>query len=161
MSRLAPETAVHAVSAHAHQAPDRRRWADVLKHRWPTWLGIATAAFFIVIAEWLPPDFGAWMLVLAALVYLVFGAVRKQLRSPGLLALETAGVLVFSTLALAALSVDQDLGRYLLAAGWLGHAAWDFAHHRADKVVPRWYAELCAVVDVLIAAFLIVIVPML
>ena len=31
-------------SPHAHQAPDRRRWTDVLMHRWPTALGIAVAA---------------------------------------------------------------------------------------------------------------------
>jgi hypothetical protein len=29
---------------HAHQRSDRRRWADVLMHRWPTALGIALAA---------------------------------------------------------------------------------------------------------------------
>ncbi len=119
MSRCASDAA-EPLPEHVHPAPDRRRWADVLKHRWPTWLGIAPAAFcLVVIRQWLPPDFWAWLLVPVALVYLVFGAVRKQLRSPGLLALETVGVLVFSALALAALYVDRDLGRYLLAAGWL------------------------------------------
>jgi hypothetical protein len=31
-------------SPHAHQAPERRRWTDVLIHRWSTVLGIAVAA---------------------------------------------------------------------------------------------------------------------
>ena len=29
----------------------------------------------------------------------------------------------FTAIALAAVSVDQDLGRYVVAAGWFGHAA--------------------------------------
>jgi hypothetical protein len=31
-------------SPQAHQAPNRRRWTDVILHRWPTALGIAVAA---------------------------------------------------------------------------------------------------------------------
>ena len=45
----------------------------------------------------------------------------------------------------------------MLAAGWLAHAAWDVAHHRADRVVPRWYAELCMVCDLIIAAALLTV----
>jgi hypothetical protein len=48
-----------------------------------------------------------------------------------------------------ALYVAPDLGRYVLAAGWFGHCLWDIAHHVAKRVVPRWYAEYCAVADVL------------
>lgn len=43
-----------------------------------------------------------------------------------------------------------DLGRYFLAAGYFGHAAWDVAHHIANKVVPRSYADFCGVVDLLL-----------
>lgn len=89
------------------------------------------------------------VLLVAALAFVLRGAVRGQLRRPGPVMLETAGMLVFTALALGALSVDRELGRYLLAAGWLGHAAWDFAHYRADKVVSRSFAEWCAVVDFL------------
>jgi hypothetical protein len=51
--------------------------------------------------------------------------------------------------------------RYIAAAGWIGHAAWDVAHHRdlsrheAVGVVPRGYAEFCIVVDLLVGASLI------
>ena len=58
----------------------------------------------------------------------------------------------FGGLALAGLAVDPDLGRYLVAAGWFAHGIWDLVHLRANKVVARSYAELCAVVDILIAA---------
>ncbi|MDQ4031849.1 MAG: hypothetical protein M3332_06115, partial [Actinomycetota bacterium] len=53
-------------------------------------------------------------------------------------------------------------GHYVVAAGWIGHAIWDVAHHRdlnhhrAVGVVPRWYAESCFVLDLLIGASLLV-----
>ena len=31
-------------SPQAHRVPERRRWTDVMMHRWPTALGIAIAA---------------------------------------------------------------------------------------------------------------------
>ena len=72
---------------------------------------------------------------------------------------ETAGMVGFAAIALAAVSVDPDLGRYIVAAGWFGHAAWDFAHLRADKVVSRSFAEWWTVFDVLRAVG-ILILPM-
>lgn len=72
-----------------------------------------------------------------------------------MLPLQAAGLLGFGVLALLALLADDGLGRYLLAAGWLGHAAWDFAHHRAKKIVPRAWAEWCLVVDLSGAAAMV------
>ncbi|WP_371784497.1 hypothetical protein [Streptosporangium subroseum] len=37
-----------------------------------------------------------------------------------------------------------------MAAGLLGHAAWDAAHWRADRVVTRPFAEWCGVLDLLL-----------
>jgi hypothetical protein len=34
-------------SSHAQRVPDRRRWTDVLKHRWPTALGVAVGALTV------------------------------------------------------------------------------------------------------------------
>ncbi len=65
----------------------------------------------------------------------------------------------FGAIALAAsywLYVDPDLARYALAAGWFGHAAWDFAHHVAHtKVVAWWYPEFCFVADVLVGCVIL------
>ena len=61
----------------------------------------------------------------------------------------------FGALVLAALVVEPDLGRYLVAAGWFLHGLWDFVHLRRNAVVSRSYAEWCGVVDVLIAAQLV------
>lgn len=123
-----------------------------LMRRWPTGLAIALVA--LLVGTGLRTDF-ARGIVGAAIIYWVWGAVRGQLWRPAWLTLETAGVAAFGALTVAAAFMDAGPTRYLLAAGWLAHAAWDVAHHRADRIVPRWYAECCAVVDVLLAAALL------
>ena len=67
-------------SSHAHQAPDRSRWADFLKHRWPTALGIALAA---MTAYDLEIDAGsvsslAALVVLMAFVYVGAAALDRR-----------------------------------------------------------------------------------
>ncbi|GGX18298.1 hypothetical protein [Streptomyces chryseus] len=115
-------------------------------HRWPTLLALALAV--ATFADGLPaPEFLAALLVVMPLCYLLFGALRAELRPPRVLALQIAGLLGFAAVALTALAVDETLGLHLLAAGWLAHAVWDFAHHRTGKVVPRAWAEWCCVVD--------------
>ena len=53
------------------------------------------------------------------------------------------------------LTVAPEVARYVLAAGWFGHGVWDLVHLRRDAVVSRSYAEWCGVLDVLIAAELL------
>lgn len=147
----------------AVSSPARRlRWTDLLMHRWPTALGAALAIFALMNegadGSTVTAGLAVATLIMAA-AYLPIGALRGQLGSPGLLAVETAGVIVFGTLALAALLADGRPAQYLLAAAWLGHGAWDVAHHRADKVVPRWYAEVCAILDVATAVGILLAVP--
>lgn len=123
-------------------------------HRWPTLLavGVAVATF----ADGLPAlELLAGLLVLMPLCYLAFGAVRGELGRPGALPLQAAGLLAFGAVALVAVAVDDTVARYVLAAGWLGHAAWDLVHHRSGKVVPPAWAEWCFVVDLLGAAALV------
>lgn len=124
----------------------------VLSRRWPTLAGTAVVA--LLWATGLLEDF-AEGLVVAALVYWVWGAVRGQLWRPGWFTLETAGVLGFGAVMVLALSLPGPHDAHVLAAGWVGHTAWDLAHYRADRIVPRWWAESCAVADVLIAVALL------
>jgi hypothetical protein len=108
--------------------------AAVLQRRQATWLVavVVVAAFAALrLQDWVDPVVA---FSVAALALVLWGAVRGQLRR-GALVVEMAGMVGFTAIALAAVSVDQDLGRYIVAAGWFGHAAWDFAHLRADKVV--------------------------
>ena len=123
--------------------------AAVLQRRQATWLVavVIVAAFAALrLQDWVDP---VAALLAAALALVLWGAARGQLRRRGALVVEMAGMVGFTAIALAAVSVDPDLGRYIVAAGWFGHAAWDFAHFRADKVVSRSFAEWCGVVDLL------------
>ena len=129
-------------------AIEPRSLTTAIKNLWPIVLGIAVGLVVIQGLE-LDASLSVLALVIAA-IYLPIGAVRKQIGRPHVLWLETLGVIVFAALALGALYVDRQLAQFLLAAAFFGHAAWDFAHHRADKVVPRWYAEFCIVADVII-----------
>lgn len=143
-------------------ASDQVGWVTILRHWWPTLVGIAAGTLALV-------DDGvdgsrvttqlAVITIIVAVAYLPIGAARKQLRDHRILVLETAGVLVFGALALGALLAEGRTAQYLLAAAWLGHGVWDIAHHLADKVVPRWYAEICAVLDVSVAVGIILAVP--
>lgn len=133
-----------------------RRW-------WPGFAGLAVGVASVLdVQPWTATEATTWLLPVLALVYLIFGASRGRLRRPGVLPLQTAGLLGFGGLALLALFLDPAVGHYVVAAGWFGHAFWDVAHHRdlnhhrAVGVVPRWYAEACFVFDLLVAASLIV-----
>jgi hypothetical protein len=54
--------------------------------------------------------------IVAALMLVLWGAVRRRLRR-GTLVVEIVRIVGFTSIALAAVSVDQDLGRYVVAAG--------------------------------------------
>src|SRR5918998_2036836 len=132
--------------------------AAVLQRRQATWLVavVVVAAFAALrLQDRIDPVVA---FSVAALALVLWGAVRGQLRR-GAFVVEMAGMVGFTAIALAAVSVDPGLGRYIVAAGWIGHAAWDFAHLRADKVVSRSFAEWCTVFDIL-RAIGILILPM-
>ncbi|HEU5037306.1 MAG TPA: hypothetical protein VFT70_09885 [Nocardioides sp.] len=135
--------------------------SNVLKRRWLTALGVAATAASLALVSPLPAHVqtwvGAWGVLTAAVIYLTWGSARGELTAPRWLTIETAGVLAFGALAIAATATSPDAGRYVLAGGWLGHAAWDMVHHRADRVVPRWYAELCMICDLIVAASLLLV----
>jgi hypothetical protein len=179
-----------------HRTP---RWPDVLKHRWPTVLGIAVAVLtafdleldtgfvaslsalvvvmalvylgsaaldrrwsaWVVLLAGLPVAFfltptsgvaAAVVLLFASLVLLVLGVARGQLRRPGGLTLQAAGMLGFGASALATLYVDTVVGAYLVAAALLVHAVWDAFHYLRDRVVARSYAEFCGIFDLVLGA---------
>jgi hypothetical protein len=133
--------------------------SGALARRWPSGVAIAAAAASLIVLAPFPERVqtyvSAWSVLLAAVIYLTWGTARGDLTGRRLLSAQTAAVLGFGAVALAAVAVDPDRARYVLAAGWLAHAAWDVAHHRADRVVPRWYSETCMVADLLLAATLL------
>lgn len=147
--------------AHPETRTAGRRLRDALARRWPTALGVAaTTASLAVIApvpHHVQTVITAWGVLTAAVIYLAWGTARGELTGRRWLTIETAGVLAFGALAITATATDPQAARYVLAAGWLGHAAWDVAHHRADRVVPRWYAELCLICDLIVATSLLLV----
>ncbi|MGH3358281.1 MAG: hypothetical protein ACRDO7_05725 [Nocardioidaceae bacterium] len=88
---------------------------------------------------------------------LVWGAVERELHTPGPFRVQALGMAGFAVLAVAGLTVDVDLGRYLVAAAWFLHGVWDFVHLWKDRVVARSFAEWCGVIDVLVAAQLVLL----
>jgi hypothetical protein len=131
--------------------------AAALQRREATWLlavGVVAAFAALRLQDLIDP---VAVLIAAALAIVLWGALRGKLRRRGALVVEAAGMAGFTAIALAALSVDQNLGRYVVAIGWFGHAAWDLAHLRADKVVSRSFAEWCTVFDVLRAIGILVL----
>jgi hypothetical protein len=141
---------------HRDHAPTRAPLGvgAVLRRRWPILAGTAVVA--VLLLTGLLDEFSEG-LVVAALIYWVWGAVRGQLWRPGWFTLETAGVLAFGAVMVLALSLPEPHDAHVLATGWVGHTAWDLAHYRADRIVPRWWAESCAVADILVAAALLLL----
>jgi hypothetical protein len=88
-------------------------------------------------------------------LFVVYGLLRGAARPTDRLPLQTIAMLGFGIIAASALIVSGDVGPYLVAAGLLGHAAWDVYHHWANKVVARSLAEFCFVLDSLLAVAVI------
>ncbi|MFC3688837.1 hypothetical protein [Aquipuribacter hungaricus] len=84
-------------------------------------------------------------------------------RQPGghagraLLARQVVGYVLFAGVAVVALLAAPDVGRWVLAVGWLGHGVWDLVHLRRREVVSRSYAEWCGALDVLVALQLVLL----
>ncbi|GAA0579669.1 hypothetical protein [Actinomadura livida] len=119
---------------------------------WPVIGGMVAAVFVIELLDVVDLTTVA---VAAALVLLVWGTVTGTANGRGSFGIQAAGMLGFGAIALVAMAVDPDLGRYLVAAGWLLHGIWDAVHLKLDRVVSRSYAEACGVLDVAVAAMLL------
>jgi hypothetical protein len=87
--------------------------------------------------------------------------VHRLLRGAGRpgygLPLQAVALAGFGGVPGAALLVNPELGAYLVAAGLLGHAAWDLYHHRTNRVVVRSLAEFCLVLDTALAVAIVVV----
>lgn len=117
---------------------------------------VLLAAATIAAALFLPVERAyellALLLALAAGVYAGFGLADS---SAGEARLQWLVALAFTAIALLGLWVSP----LLLAAGWLLHAAWDGLHH-AGKLrtrAPGDYPGLCAVYDILVGGFVLVL----
>ncbi|WP_199733431.1 hypothetical protein [Micromonospora sp. BL4] len=140
---------------HRHESPAviRRHPAVVaLARRWPTGL-----ALLLTVDMWVDPGvLSPWTMLVLPGGYLLVGALRRTLRGPGVLATQLVGLVIWVALTLVAVASGGRAAAWLVALGWLAHAGWDVVHHRTRRVVPRGYAEFCVVLDVALAAVMIV-----
>jgi hypothetical protein len=58
--------------------------------------------------------------------------------------------------AAAGALIDNRVAAVLVAAGLLGHAAWDWHYFRVRQVVTRRYAMFCLTLDAVLAAGVLV-----
>ena len=93
--------------------------------------------------------FYAISLIIAALIYVVFTARGATF---SWLALEVAGLVLFTLLALLGLKVSA----FILAFAWALHAAWDVLLHKLYDAafVPDWYPLTCLSFDFLLAGYI-------
>jgi EmrB/QacA subfamily drug resistance transporter len=122
---------------------------------WP--LFFATGAVIAVarlLGDRLEPT---WVILAGSAGLLVYGLLRGAARPGYGLPLQTVALLGFGAAAGGALVVNPELGAYLVAAGLLGHAAWDVYHHRTNRVVVRSLAEFCLVLDTALAVAIVIV----
>jgi hypothetical protein len=116
-----------------------------LDRPWVAWAGIAGGSLVVFASEvvglawWAGIGIGALALVVAGLL----GRVPR----PALTA-QTAALIGYGGLAVAALFFAPRVGLVLAGVLLASHAGWDLIHYRRNQVVPRSLAEFCMLLDV-------------
>lgn len=120
-----------------------------------TWPIVVLVAGTVAVTEVTGIMAPSTLLVGASLVLLIWVMSTGEIDSTPNLRLQAIGIVFFCGVALAGLAVDPTVGVYVIAAGWFLHGMWDFVHIWRDRVVSKTFAEWCGVLDVLIAAQLV------
>lgn len=123
---------------------------------WPLFFG----TFLVITATriGLATFDATWVFMGLAVLLAGYGWLRGAAHPIDGLPLQAMAMIGFGTAAAMALVVNGDAGALLVAAGLLGHAAWDVYHHRVNKVVVRSMAEFCCVLDTLLAVAIVMAV---
>jgi hypothetical protein len=131
--------------------------AAALEKPWVAWPIFIISVLVITLARiGLIGIDATWPLLVMAGLFIGYGLVRGAMRPERALPSQALAMVGFGAIAVVALFVQPVVGAYLVAAGLLAHAAWDFHHHRADKTVVRSMAEFCFVLDVALGVAIIV-----
>lgn len=118
---------------------------------WLTFVVIGAAGF----TPW--EDAATWVLLGIAAAFAVYGLVRGATRPFEEFPLQSLAMVAFGGAAVAVLVIGGDVAAYIVAAGLLGHAAWDVWHRRSGRVVVRSMTEFCMFLDVIAAVAMIVV----
>lgn len=119
--------------------------AAALSRPWIAWAGIVVSVAVVDLSDLVDVVWWASLGVIA-LVLLAVGLLSRVPR-PTLTA-QTAALIGYGGLAVAALYVAPRAGLGLAGAALCGHAVWDAIHYRRNQVVPRSLAEFCMLLDV-------------
>ena len=130
--------------------------AAALRRPSAAWPSAAAAVLVIFATEAVAGDrVATWVLIGLAVPLLAYAMWAGTKRADRSLLSPAIAMVGFAAVAAVALGVSDDVGAYLVAAGLLGHTAWDGYHLWANKAVVRSYAECCCVLD---AGFAVAIV---
>jgi hypothetical protein len=128
--------------------------AAALDRPWVAWGAIPPASLLIVASEILGLR---WWVAFAVLALgLVVTGVLLRVPRPALTA-QTAALIGFGGLAVAALALSPRAGLALVGVVLASHAIWDAIHYRRNQVVPRSLAEFCMLLDVVLGAGAVVL----
>jgi hypothetical protein len=105
------------------------------------------------IQPWVKP---AYVLIALAAVAVVWGGGHGLLHTNDY-RLQITGMVGFGAAAWWGLSISPDAAKYVVAAGFVGHAVWDFFHLVQNRVVDPTYAEFCQAIDLMAAGALLLV----
>jgi hypothetical protein len=119
--------------------------AAALDRRWVAWAGCVVVSGVVVASQAIGLS---WWAVsgLVALALVVAGLLLGVPRAP--LAAQTAALLGYGGVAVAALFLSPRVGLVLAGLALTGHSGWDVLHYRRNQVVHRSLAEFCVLLDV-------------
>lgn len=136
-----------ALAVYVVAATFGRRWA------WPSFLATVPVIGIAKVLDWQPTPV---LIALGAAAGIAGIAMRRWRPWVGV-PLQSVVLAVLGGIALVALAVDPVLGGVLVAVTLLAHAAGDIAYLVRDRVVPRSLAELCGVLDAVLACLVLVV----
>ena len=122
--------------------------AVLVRPRW-SWPVLAVLVVLVVTARLAGAGPVVELAAMTAVVLgaVVGGAVRGTFSRPGAYRWQPFAAVGFMALGLGALWLSPEAGRVLVAAGLIGHAAWDLVHWHRHEVVSRSLAEWCGALD--------------
>lgn len=131
--------------------------ASALRNRSSVWALFAVGILVVVATEALLGDgVGVWVLIGLAVPVFAYGLVNGATQEHDGFTHQTIAMVGFGAVSALALAVGPTAGAYLVAAGLLGHAAWDVYHYRVNRVVVRSLAQFCVVLDTLVALVIVI-----
>jgi hypothetical protein len=119
--------------------------AAALNRRWVAWAGCAVFGAVVIASQMIGLTWWA-VTGVVALALVIAGILLRVPRPP--LTAQTAALIGYGGVAVAALFLAPRVGLVLAGAALAGHAVWDVIHYRRNQVVNRSLAEFCVLLDV-------------